>query len=336
LFDKRKDLVESQGSVEIRELLPNEPVDPKNCQSFISDHFYRDFVPFALPEAIGKPLPFVDPDSNFNGKPHWFYDLPSTSMRPEPKIFLNEAMNATISRFPPICSSCQTQLVFPFMASLRYNICQDCISQGKLPPRTNTLDFFMVDEPHIAGNWTLAETNALVKKISEIGDNWTDIAAAMKTRTPGECLLHFLRLSMADPYYVTDPLSVPAGEPPEDDKMLPFMVAPDPIATFIAFLDRFAKRLGAPVAELARKRVEELLSGGKEVMLFSQVPGILRSLVELTGETARLIAKEEAVKMIQTMRDLLRIWDLEIGDQFSQFVAEIKELRNQTKSLTLS
>jgi hypothetical protein len=107
--------------------------------AYLSDHFHRDFTLFTLPRAIGKPVPAAEAD--FNPKPHWFCDLPS-SMRPEPKIYMREAKNPTLSKPLPTCCSCGDGLAFPFMASLRHNICFECLAQGRLPERSTTLDFF--------------------------------------------------------------------------------------------------------------------------------------------------------------------------------------------------
>jgi hypothetical protein len=202
-------------------------------------------------------MPAIDPDTDVAPKPHWFCDVPSSALRPEPKVYLSEATNPVFFFFSkplPECCSCGERLSFPFMSSLKFTICFDCISQGKLPFQTTTLDFLRVDSPESPSDWTLSDTNRLLSLIADHGDDWSEISALLKSHTPAECLLHFLRLPMYDQYYIGDPLSVPEGEIPTNPKMLPFMIAPDPIAAYIEFINAVDRRLGSVVAGEAQNR----------------------------------------------------------------------------------
>jgi hypothetical protein len=216
------------------------------------------------------------------------------------------------------------------MGSLKYTICNGCISEGCLPVQTTTLDFFRVDPPGQSGNWSLADTNRLLSLVADHGDNWPEIANLLKSHTAAECLLHFLRLPMYDQYYIADPLAVPAGSLPEEPKLLPFMVAPDPIAAYVEFINAVDRRLGSVVAENAQKQIQAILSEKSGVMLFNQVHPILASLLRLTGETAGPLSRGDCGEMIATLRDLLRRLDQEVSAQFREFEHEVKELHQHS------
>jgi hypothetical protein len=305
----------------------NESVFTTDPHSWSSDHFNRDFIPFSLPTPIGRPVPVINPDVDSPPKPHWFCDVPSSSLRPEPKVYLSEAANPVFSKPLPECCSCHTQLSFPFMASLKFNICFECISEGKLPIQTTTLDFFRVNSPEVPSDWTLADTNRLLSLIADHGDDWSEIANLLKSHTPAECLLHFLRLPMYDQYYIGDPGAVPEGEVPTNPKMLPFMIAPDPIAAYVEFVNAVDRRLGNVIAEEAQKRIQGIIAEKSGTMVFNQVPTILTDLLTLTGQTAANLAREECVKMLITMRDVLRQLDQEVAAQFRDFENGVREVQ---------
>jgi hypothetical protein len=305
---------------------PTGDIAASDRAAYLSDHFHRDFAPFSLPVVLGKPLPAAETD--FHPKPHWFCDLPSSSMRPEPKIYLSEAMAPTLSKPLPKCCSCFKVVRFPFMASLRHNICFWCLARGKVPAGSTTLDFFRIEPPEFPGNWTLADTNRLLALVAEFGDNWPDIAAKLKSHTAGECLLHFIRLPMFDQYYIADPLAVPDGRLPDEWKMLPFMVAPDPIASYVAFVSIVDRRIGSVVAEKAQKTIQEILAAKSGVMLFNQVPAIVTQLVELTAATAAELVVGDAKALIATMKELVRVLDQEVGVNFRDFENGLKEIHH--------
>ena len=291
---------------------PPELIQVKDREMICSDHFARSFSEFTLLQPRGPVPPALDPDSDTSPECHWFCDVPSTLLHREPKIYMADALNPTLETPLPNCCMCQTPLTYPFASSLRHEICYDCLANGRLPFRTTTLDFFEVREPEPGVGWTLEETNQLIKLVEDTGDNWVEISQAMRTRTPAECLIHFMRISMYDQYYIADPLAVPPGEIPEDGKMLPFMIAPDPISAFVVFVHELDTRLGAAIAEASERRIKEILSSKSGMMLFDKVPDIIRELLVLLGERAALLAHDDGVNLVGAMREVLHLLESEV------------------------
>lgn len=335
LFEARKSALEKTMSVYIEE--PPEDIPASDEGAIIADHLYRDFAPFDPPEPRGDIVPFMDPDNDFKPKPHWFCDLPSSAMRKEPKIYMNEAQNPVLNKDLPHCCSCNEPLEFPFMASLKDDICYNCLAAGRLPPRSTTLDFVKVEDPEGGVGWTLEETNKLITLVADRGDCWAEIAAEMKTRTPAECILHFLRIPMFDQYYIADPLAVPKGDIPTDTKIVPFMSAPDPISAYVEFMHSFDSRLGSAVADKAQERIQEILQSKSGVVLYENVGKIVVELMELTGERALELAVEDSGKMMGTFREILRILDNEVITNFHELEAGMNDIMsNMAASMGLS
>ena len=305
----------------------SEPVNAGDRLVVVSDHLARDFVVFELPKARGRAPPAVDPEADFRPECHWFCDVPSTLMRPEPKVYMSEALNPTLEKPLPVCCVCGSQLTYPFWSSLKHEVCGECLASGRLPQQTTTLDFFEVFEPEPGVGWSVEETNQLIKLVEDNGDNWAEISSLMKTRTPAECLIHFMRLPMYDQYYIADPLAVPAGEIPSDGKMLPFMIAPDPISAFVFFVHEFDSKLGSVVAEASERHIKEILSSKSGVMLFDRVPDIIRSLLQLVGERAGQLAVEEGTVMLSTLREVVRLLQNEITYQFRALEGHMKDVQ---------
>lgn len=50
------------------------------------------------------------------------------------------------------------------------------------------------------GSWTDQETLLLLEALELYGDNWNEIAEHVATKTKAQCILHFIRLPIADPF----------------------------------------------------------------------------------------------------------------------------------------
>ena len=330
IFDSLKEYLESVYDIKVQ---------PQNDQSIesnfenedviFSDHFLRCFTPFSNPIPFEKPPPFFDPRIDNPNPPFWMCDLPSTTMKREPKIYFNDAYNPLLTKRLPKCDFCGEQVTYPFFASLNNNLCSGCLKSGKIPPLTTTLEFFTVEDPEkLTGAWTLEETNKLLTTIENIGDDWRAVSNIVKTHSPAECLIHFMRLPMYDPYYISDPLEVPEGKIPNEPNILPFMVAPDPIAAYVEFLHVLNKKLGNKIAEISQRQIEQILSSKSGVMLFNHIPSIIKNLLEKTGEEAFNLAKDGFSDMISSMQQIIRLMEKEINEQFSLFNSGLKESQN--------
>lgn len=302
IFDERKKYFESITNNEILpRISPKTTVSTQNELEYQSDHFNRDIIPFAFPKSSGKPVPFYINHKDSEKMPHYNLDLPCQSLRISKKIFLSDIKGLLGAPSMPECDICAQPLTYPYMASLTHNICLSCISAGNLPIQESSLDFIKIDDPkNIEGSWTIEETNALLTYIENNTDDWAEIAAALKTHTAEECLLHFVRLQMYDPYYIGDPSLVPDNvEYPDEIHMLPFMIAPDPIASFVEFVHEVNIQIGNKIAEIAQRAIESTLSDKTGTVFFQQIPDILIKLLKATGEEAGNLCYSECAKLLE-------------------------------------
>ena len=81
--------------------------------------------------------------------------------------------------------------------------------------------------------WEESETLALLEGIEMFKDDWNKVCEHVGSRTQDECILHFLRLPIEDPYlerHQLNDLSPPLNQP------IPFSRAGNPIMSTVAFL----------------------------------------------------------------------------------------------------
>lgn len=82
-------------------------------------------------------------------------------------------------------------------------------------------------------DWEESETLALLEGIEMYKDDWNKVCEHVGSRTQDECILHFLRLPIEDPYlerHQLNDLSPPLAQP------IPFSKAGNPIMSTVAFL----------------------------------------------------------------------------------------------------
>ncbi|KAI9322355.1 hypothetical protein BX666DRAFT_1848209 [Dichotomocladium elegans] len=79
-------------------------------------------------------------------------------------------------------------------------ICHDCHKEGKVPPETTLEDFKADKSSKTTEPWTDQEEILLMEGLEMYSEDWNKIADHVGTRTRDECILHFLKLPMDDPY----------------------------------------------------------------------------------------------------------------------------------------
>jgi len=132
-------------------------------------------------------------------------------------------------------------------------LCSNCFNIGRYPESYCSQDFFRTDsglEPDAVA-WTDQETLLLLEAIERYGDNWDAISNHVATKTKEQCILHFIRLPIEDPY-LEDQLMETLKVKPEsngfDDSpthileqtrknsFLPFSESANPLMAMIAFI----------------------------------------------------------------------------------------------------
>lgn len=112
-----------------------------------------------------------------------------------------------------------------------------------------------------AKEWEQAETLLLLEGIQMYKEDWNKVCEHVGTRTQDECILHFLRLPIEDPYlepHQLDELSQPLAQP------IPFSKAGNPIMSTVAFLASVVDHRVAQAASKAALDEFTRLSGQEE------------------------------------------------------------------------
>lgn len=118
----------------------------------------------------------------------------------------------------------------------------------------------------MAREWTEQETLLLLEGLEIYRDDWNKICEHVGTRTQDECILHFLRLPIEDPYLEDDggylgPLSY---------QPIPFSKSGNPIMSTVAFLASIVDpRIAAAAAKSAMEEFALIKVGGILVEMLS-------------------------------------------------------------------
>ncbi|KAJ2719295.1 SWI/SNF and RSC complex subunit Ssr2 [Coemansia sp. Benny D115] len=133
----------------------------------------------------------------------------------------------------------------------RVDLCAPCYMDGRFPGTLSSSDFVKltdssIGQPGSGDDWTDQETLLLLEAIEMYDDDWNRIAEHVGTRSREECVLHFLKLPIEDPYEVA-PLRESRGS---QSAAVPFSRADNPIMSVVAYL---ASNVNPSVAAAAAK-----------------------------------------------------------------------------------
>merc|ERR1719203_846475 len=137
-------------------------------------------------------------------------------------------------------------------------------------------------------DWTQQETLLLLEALELFKDDWNKVCEHVGSRTQDECILHFLRLPIEDPY-LDDPESGGGAMGPLAYQPIPFSSSGNPIMSTVAFL---ASVVDPRVAATAAKTAMEEFAKIKD-----EVPSaIMDSHMKLSAE-----AKEKGLEAPETV-----------------------------------
>jgi len=99
-----------------------------------------------------------------------------------------------------------------------FDLCPDCYNAGKFGSDMMSTDFMRMDVTEAADakgeGWTDQETLLLLEALELYGDNWNEIAEHVATKSKSQCILHFIRLPIEDPFLDdTDTSTLPFSAP---------------------------------------------------------------------------------------------------------------------------
>jgi SWI/SNF related-matrix-associated actin-dependent regulator of chromatin subfamily C len=166
--------------------------------------------------------------------------------------------------------------------------------------------------------WTEQETLLLLEGLELYKDDWNKVCEHVGTRTQDECILHFLRLPIEDPFFEDVDLGSGGALGPLAYQPIPFSQAGNPIMSTVAFLasvvdprvaaaaakaamEEFAKikdEVPSALLETHMKNVESALSEGKSdpsvaALAQSGIAGTVQDKEEAEKEKADKLAEEK-------------------------------------------
>uniref|UniRef100_A0A8C8LLX7 SWI/SNF complex subunit SMARCC2 n=1 Tax=Oncorhynchus tshawytscha TaxID=74940 RepID=A0A8C8LLX7_ONCTS len=149
----------------------------------------------------------------------------------------------------------------------------DMYSKKTGPPKSKTAANAMRD-------WTEQETLLLLEGLEMYKDDWNKVSEHVGSRTQDECILHFLRLPIEDPYL--EDMSSSLG--PLVYQPVPFSQAGNPVMSTVAFL---ASVVDPRVASAAAKSALEEFSRMKEEVPAALVEAHVRRVEEAARASGR-------------------------------------------------
>lgn len=169
--------------------------------------------------------------------------------------------------------------------------------------------------------WTEQETLLLLEGLELYKDDWNKVCEHVGTRTQDECILHFLRLPIEDPFFEDVELGGGGSVGPLAYQPIPFSQAGNPIMSTVAFLasvvdprvaaaaakaamEEFAKikdEVPSALLETHMKNVENAVSEGKSeptvaALTQSGIAGTVQDKEEAEKEKADKLAEEAEKK----------------------------------------
>jgi len=197
------------------------------------------------------------------------------------------------------CKLCKIDCTYSYYSCQRksdYNLCPICYSAGKYDDDIASSDFLKHENEKIepTTSWTDQETLRLLEAIEKYPDNWDKVSEEVGTKTKAECIVHFIRMPIEEPYLDSQPLPAYSGSSTEDKKgkqelgkdgislsnpyELPFSAASNPIMSMVAFLASVVKPSVAAAA--AQAALSDLINQDKEAKRKQQEAG------EASGSTS--------------------------------------------------
>ncbi|KAJ2698574.1 SWI/SNF and RSC complex subunit Ssr2 [Coemansia sp. IMI 203386] len=154
------------------------------------------------------------------------------------------------------CSTCGVNCTSAYYHCVKnlsqgVDLCAPCYMDGRFPGTLSSADFVKLTDsssgqPGSADDWTDQETLLLLEGIEMYDDDWNRIAEHVGSRSREECVLHFLKLPIEDPYEVA-PLKDSRGS---QSAAVPFSRADNPVMSVVAYL---ASNVNPAVAAAAAK-----------------------------------------------------------------------------------
>jgi len=136
-------------------------------------------------------------------------------------------------------------------------------------------------------DWTEQETLLLLEGLEMFKDDWNKVCEHVGSRTQDECILHFLRLPIEDPY-LEDPEHGGGALGPLAYQPIPFSSAGNPIMSTVAFLASVVDpRVAAAAAKSAMEEFARIKDEVPTVIMDAHMKNVKESAEEKTDDPVK-------------------------------------------------
>ncbi|XP_030876315.1 SWI/SNF complex subunit SMARCC2 [Leptonychotes weddellii] len=192
---------------------------------------------------------------------------------------LDDLVPETAKGKPELTSASQQMLTFPDKGKEKptdmqnFGLRTDMYTKKNVPSKSKAA-------ASATREWTEQETLLLLEALEMYKDDWNKVSEHVGSRTQDECILHFLRLPIEDPYLEDSEASLgPLAYQP-----IPFSQSGNPVMSTVAFL---ASVVDPRVASAAAKSALEEFSKMKEEVPTALVEAHVRKVEEAAKVTGK-------------------------------------------------
>ncbi|OPJ69973.1 hypothetical protein AV530_008460 [Patagioenas fasciata monilis] len=192
---------------------------------------------------------------------------------------LDELVSEPVKGKPELTSASQQMLNFPDKNKEKpadmqnFGLRTDMYTKKNVPSKSKAA-------ASATREWTEQETLLLLEALEMYKDDWNKVSEHVGSRTQDECILHFLRLPIEDPYLEDSEASLgPLAFQP-----IPFSQSGNPVMSTVAFL---ASVVDPRVASAAAKSALEEFSKMKEEVPTALVEAHVRKVEEAAKVTGK-------------------------------------------------
>ncbi|XP_042652475.1 SWI/SNF complex subunit SMARCC2 isoform X2 [Tyto alba] len=192
---------------------------------------------------------------------------------------IEDLVTETVKGKPELTSASQQMLNFPDKSKEKpadmqnFGLRTDMYTKKNVPSKSKAA-------ASATREWTEQETLLLLEALEMYKDDWNKVSEHVGSRTQDECILHFLRLPIEDPYLEDSEASLgPLAYQP-----IPFSQSGNPVMSTVAFL---ASVVDPRVASAAAKSALEEFSKMKEEVPTALVEAHVRKVEEAAKVTGK-------------------------------------------------
>merc|ERR1719216_350036 len=153
-------------------------------------------------------------------------------------------------------------------------------------------------------DWSEQETLLLLEGLEMFKDDWNKVCEHVGSRTQDECILHFLRLPIEDPY-LEDPEHGGGALGPLAYQPIPFSSAGNPIMSTVAFLASVVDpRVAASAAKAAMEEFARIKDEVPTVIMDAHMKNVKESAEEKSDDPVKTSLEKSGIAGTETEKEV--------------------------------